>query len=252
MAEPQVSVIIPTYNESECIAGTLRAVAGALSEAGLEYELLVVDDSSTDGTQQEVGRLALQDGRVRLLERPSPRSFGGSVMDGMRIARGQLSVIVMADLSDDPKIIPEMHKKFLEGADVVVGSRFLPGSKIEGYPPMKMLSNRLFNLSVMLFFLTPVQDTSNNFKAFRTSLARSLQPSSKSFEVGAELMMLMLMDGRKISEIPAGWRDRQAGKAKFLLKRMFIKYFSLFIRMLALRARRALGLASGKADPQKS
>ena len=227
-----VTVILPTRNEAECIGETLRRTAAELRRAGLSYEILVVDDESTDGTQEIVEKASAQDAGIALVRHPAPHSFGFSVRDGIGQANGEMCVIMMADLSDDPKFIPEMWKKFLEGCDVIVGSRFLAGSKIDRYPLPKMLSNRLFNAAVEIGLMRRISDSSNNFKAFRTSKAKLVPLGSQGFEVGAELLLRMMMAWEKVAEIPVSWSDRERGVAKFRLSGVFYKYFLLYLRML--------------------
>jgi glycosyltransferase involved in cell wall biosynthesis len=169
---------------------------------------------------------------ITLLNRDPPPGFGYSIRDAIRMANGQLSVVMMADLSDDPKFLPEMKQRFDEGYDVIVGSRFLPGAKTYNYPFLKMMSNRLFNNMVRLFFWTGIKDTSNAFKAFRTSEITQVPIESRGFEVSAEMMLRMLIRKKKICEIPVTWTDRTAGQAKFKLYNTSINYFILFIKML--------------------
>ncbi|MCX8175211.1 MAG: glycosyltransferase family 2 protein [Candidatus Micrarchaeota archaeon] len=229
-----ITIILPTKNEAGCISKTLERLAQELSPSGLDYEVLVVDDESTDGTQEAVEKFAQKDSRVRLIRHPAPHGFGYSVRDALQAAKGRLAVIMMADLSDDPAFIPPMWEKHKEGYDVVVGSRFMKGSRLRSYPILKLISNRLFNIAVMVAFLTPISDTSNNFKAFDAQKARQIALESQGFEAGAELMLKMLLSGAKIAQIPVSWSDRSDGKAKFRLSGVFLKYFLLFLKMLKL------------------
>ncbi len=231
----QLSIIIPTWNENEIIEKTINSISSSLEKDNLEYEILVMDDESNDGTVKIVQSLSLKNPKIQLIKHQPPRSFGYSIKDAIQLAKGELSVIMMADLSDDPKYLKEMYQKYKEGYLVIVGSRFLKGSKVYDYPFLKMVSNRLFNIAVMVGFFTNINDTSNNFKAFDTKKAKSISLESKSFEVGAELMLKMLIKGEKITQIPVSWTDRTKGQAKFKLKNTFIKYFVLFLKMLKLR-----------------
>lgn len=231
-----VSIIMPTKNEAECIGETLRAVGGRLKKDGLSYEILVVDDDSSDGTQEEVEREAKRSRNIRLIRHPPPHCFGYSLRDGVKLAKGKMLVIMMADLSDDPKYLLHMWKRVNEGYDVVGGSRFLRGSSMSSYSAAKLLSNRLFNLAVQVFLLSPgVSDSSNNFKAFRAAAAKKVLLESAGFEAGAELFLRMLISGAKVAELPVSWADRSGGTAKFRLSGAVFKYFRLFLTMFALK-----------------
>ena len=229
-----VSIIIPTKNEAECIGETLRTVTEQLKSDSLSYEILVVDDDSTDGTQDVVQEFYAHDKGVHLVRHPAPHCFGYSVRDGVKMANGEMIVIMMADLSDDPKYLKPMWDRMKQGYDIVIGSRFLPGSQLVSYPILKHISNRLFNLAIQFSLLTGITDSSNNFKAFRASMAKKVPLDSASFEVGAELFLRMFIGSAKVSEIPVSWADRAQGKAKFKLSAVFLKYFWLFLKMFKL------------------
>ncbi|MBI5223431.1 glycosyltransferase family 2 protein [Candidatus Micrarchaeota archaeon] len=230
----QISVILPTRNEAECIKTSLSTLTSELKSDSLDYEILIVDDGSNDGTQQAVLDFSKSDPRVKLIARSPPYGFGISIREGIAKANGELTVIMMADLSDDPRFIRPMWEKFQQGYDVIVGSRFMSGSKVIDYPILKNICNRLFNYSVMLMFWTSINDTSNNFKAFRSSKVKTIGADSNGFEVGAELMVRMLLAKYKVVQIPVSWQDRTAGTAKFKLSKTFDRYFSLFLKMIKL------------------
>ncbi|MFA5049581.1 MAG: glycosyltransferase family 2 protein [Candidatus Micrarchaeia archaeon] len=231
----QLSIIIPTWDEEGNIENTINSIALTLEKDNLAYEILIVDDNSSDKTIEIVNKLSQKNSNIRLIRHQPPRSFGYSIRDGIQLSNGELIVIMMADLSDDPRYLKEMYFKYKEGNSVIVGSRFLKGSKVDSYPFLKMISNRLFNLAVMVGFFTNINDTSNNFKAFDSRKAKKIKLECKSFEVGAELMLKMLIKGEKITQIPVSWTDRTKGEAKFKLKNTFLKYFLLFLKMLKLK-----------------
>ncbi len=229
-----LTVVIPTWNEAGNIGKALEQASAVLEKAGISYEILVMDDASGDGTDKIVNQFAQRNPNVRFVAHPPPAGFGYSIRDGIRMANGGAVVIMMADLSDDPAFLPDMLARIKEGCDVVVGSRFLPGSKIYGYRPLKMLSNRLFNLSVQACFLTGINDTSNAFKMFRTALVRDLPISSRGFTVSAEMMLRMKIAGFSVCQVPVSWTDRTEGTAKFRLRNTFYNYFLLLLGMAKL------------------
>jgi len=227
-----ISVILPTRNEAEGIADCISKISDTLVKQKLSYEILVMDDDSADGTKNIVSKLSKTNKNIRLVNRSPPYGFGYSIRDGIQLADSKMTAIMMADLSDNPVFLRNMKEKLDEGCDCVNGSRFVKGSKIIGYSPLKYLSNRMFNIAVMAGFFTGVTDTSNNFKAFRTDRAKTVKLDSRGFEVGAELMLKMLVNKMKICEVPVTWEDRTSGTAKFRLRSNFIKYFLLFLKML--------------------
>lgn len=230
--EKELTVVIPTWNEEGSIKAALESVADVLERNGTAYEILVMDDKSKDRTAEIVNAFASRNPNVRLVSREPPAGFGYSIRDGIRMAKGESSVVMMADLSDDPSYLPGMLSRMKEGCDVVVGSRFLKGSKIYDYPLLKHVCNRLFNVSVQVCFLTGINDTSNAFKMFRTRLVRELPIESRGFTVSAEMMLRMMIAGHRICQVPASWTDRAHGEAKFRLQNTFYNYFLLLLRMV--------------------
>jgi len=232
--QKQFSVIVPTRNESECIEKTLGKIVETLEKGGIGYEILVMDDNSKDGTKEKVEKAAEKNPKIKLVNRSEPYGFGYSIRDGIRMAKGEYSVIMMADLSDDPELLPKIKERMDTGCDAVVCSRFMKGSEVRSYPFLKMVSNRLFNWTVGIAFNLGTGDASNAYKCFRTSMARELPVESRSFQVSAEILIRMRLKKAKICEIPASWEDRSAGEAKFRLGNTFISYFVLFLKMFRL------------------
>lgn len=150
--DTEMSIIVPTRNEAECIEKTLGKICEALEKGGIGYEILVMDDNSRDGTKEKVAELAKRNPRIRLVNRGEPYGFGYSIKDGLRMAKGKYSVVMMADLSDDPELLPKIKEKMDLGCDAVVCSRFMKGSEVRRYPFLKMVSNRLFNWTVGIAF----------------------------------------------------------------------------------------------------
>jgi dolichol-phosphate mannosyltransferase len=238
------------------VGKTLGKISDVCGKARMDYEILVMDDGSKDGTKDIVAGIAAKNGNVRLVNRKEPFGFGYSIRDGIRMASGKYAAIMMADLSDDPELLPKIKEKMDGGAgcrvpdagcDVVVCSRFMKGSEVRRYPFLKMASNRLFNWTVGIAFNLGTGDASNAYKCFRTEMVRKLEAGdgelgtgngkpieSRGFQVSAEILMRMKLAGAKICEIPASWEDRSAGEAKFKLGNTFISYFVLFLKMFKL------------------
>lgn len=230
--DSMISIIIPTRDEAANIKTALDKTAAAMKAAKLEYEILVMDDGSKDSTIDIVKKAAATNKSIVPVQRAAPYGFGISICDGIKRAKGDACVVLMADLSDDPALIPIMKQKMDQGADMVIGSRFLSGAKISGYPFAKMASNRAFNLAIQVGLLTGVKDSSNAFKMFRTGIARSLTLNSQGFEISAEITAKFIIRKAKIVEIPANWAEREGGEAKFKLGKESSRYFRLYLDII--------------------
>jgi dolichol-phosphate mannosyltransferase len=227
----KVSVVIPAHNEAEVIAPTVGAVAATLDAAGRDYEIVVVDDASTDGTAQVVQGLADQNPRIRCYRSHYSGGFGFAVRAGLEVFTGDAVAIVMGDGSDDPRDVVRYFDLIDEGYDCAFGSRFVPGSSVRAYPRFKLLVNRIVNLGIRLLFRHGYNDTTNAFKAYRREVIDSVQPLlSHHFNLTVELPLKAVVRGHSYGIVPITWTNRAAGVSKLGLKEMGSRY--LFIVLL--------------------
>jgi dolichol-phosphate mannosyltransferase len=227
-----LSVVIPARDEEGGIAGTVRSLAAALGREGIDYEVLVIDDASTDGTPKVVARLAEEDPGVRCLRSPYPNGFGFAVRAGLEGFRGDAVAIVMADGSDDPEDLVAYHRLLEAGYDCAFGSRFMTGAQISDYPRVKLVVNRAVNLFIRLLFAHGYNDTTNAFKAYRREVIETVQPLlSQHFNLTVELPLKAVVRGHSYAIVPIRWRGRVQGSSKLRLEEMGSRY--LFIVLLA-------------------
>jgi glycosyltransferase involved in cell wall biosynthesis len=252
----KLSIIIPAHNEEKVIKSTIMRVAKDLR--GRNFEIVIVNDNSSDGTAKIIDSLARRMKNVRpvhkLADEPGPKGMGSALIMGFSKARGDVLIPFMGDLSDDPKDILKMEKKIEEGYDVVVGSRFMKGGSTENYPSMKMVANRAWNNIFAFLFGMKVKDISNAFKAYRAFVIKKVKPRSKGFDITAEIVLKARIAGFKISEVPVSWSERKKSQGvskfgSFSLKFVFTKLprigysygslaFRLWIEYLSQRVRR--------------
>jgi dolichol-phosphate mannosyltransferase len=222
------SVVIPAYEEAETIEPTLREVVAALRRHELDYEVVVVDDSSRDRTSDVVAAVAAEDERVRCIRNPHPNGFGYAVRAGLETYAGDAVAIVMADGSDDPNDLVLYFRVLEAGYDCAFGSRFMPGATVAGYPRFKLLINRVVNLGIRALFQHGYNDTTNAFKAYRREVIDQVGPFlSPHFNLTVELPLKAIVRGFSYAIVPTSWRDRSAGQSKLALREMGSRY--LFI-----------------------
>ena len=225
---PRFSIVMPALNEADSISPVLAALSAALEAAAIPHEILVVDDHSTDATQAAVAQVSARYPDVRCIANDNPRGFGFAVRTGLDTFTGEVVAIVMADGSDPPEDVVRCYEELVQGYDCVFGSRFLPGSRVEGYPGLKLAINRLANFFLRLLFGIPLNDTTNAFKLYRRETIDGLRPLlSNHFNLTVELPLKAIARGYTYSVIPIGWRNRHAGASKLKLKEMGSRY--LFI-----------------------
>jgi dolichol-phosphate mannosyltransferase len=224
----KLSVVIPAHNEAGSIAETLRVTINALDGAGIDHEILVIDDASVDGTPAVVEALAQEHPQVICLGSHHPRGFGFAVRSGLERFSGDAVAIMMADGSDDPADLVRYHELLEQGYDCVFGSRFMAGSKIYDYPRPKLVVNRMANWFIRVLFRHHFNDTTNAFKAYRREVIATVQPLlSNHFNLTVEIPLKAIVRGHSFAVIPISWRNRTSGESKLAMKEMGSRY--LFI-----------------------
>src|SRR5258708_7398831 len=161
----KLSIIVPAQNEEQNIGDCLQELCEKVGrQQNIPLEVIVVDDNSTDGTAEIVRKVQLHYPEVRLVQRRPPAGFRRAIRVGLDAVQGDVVVIYMADLSDDPHDVVKYYRKIQEGYDCVFGSRFMTGSKVEKYPKMKLIVNRIVNRCIQWMFWTKFNDLTNAFK----------------------------------------------------------------------------------------
>jgi dolichol-phosphate mannosyltransferase len=226
-----LSIVIPAHNEEKNIEGTVAGLQRVLRREGIPYELMLVDDNSTDATGEVLKRLAASDPAVVAVRREPPRGFGRAVRAGLEKATGDVIVICMADQSDSPEDVAMYYGKIEEGYDCVYGSRFLRGSRCVNYPRFKLLVNRLVNRMMQLLFWTRFNDLTNSFKAYRSYVIHDIWPlKACHFNITIELSLNALIRGYTIAQVPISWQGRTWGSSNLHLSEMGRRYLSTLLR----------------------
>jgi dolichol-phosphate mannosyltransferase len=224
----KLSVVIPAHNECESIGVTVRALTAELRREAIPYEIVVVDDGSSDGTGEAVLEIATEDQSVRCVRSPRPPGFGNAVRTGLDEYTGDAVAIVMADLSDAPADLVRYHRTLEEGFDCAFGSRFVRGGRVSDYPKVKLVLNRLVNLGIRVLFRHGYNDTTNAFKAYRREVIDNVQPLlSHHFNLTVEIPLKAIVRGHSYAVVPISWTNRTHGVSKLKLQEMGSRY--LFI-----------------------
>jgi len=227
-----LSVVIPAHNEVGLVASTVQGLHDALAAAGVPHELVVVDDASRDGTGALLDELVQQLPALRVVHRQPPPGVGRAIRAGLSAVRGAAAVIVMADGSDRPADVCAYYRLLQQGYDAVFGSRFAAGGTVEGYPPLKLVINRIGNQALRLLFGRSENDLSNAFNSYRTELLRAIGPlESDHFEIFVELPLKTLAAGARVATTPVEWHGRRAGASKLKLAQQLPRYAAVILRL---------------------
>lgn len=206
----QISVVVPAYNEEERLGETLPHLWRALRRRFGSFEIIVVDDGSTDGTASLVREYADGAAHVSLLSCEGNRGKGHAVRKGVLAAAGSHILFTDADLSTPVREVRKLLRVIGEGADVAIGSRALSESRIVEYQPFyRVLMGKTFNRMVHLLVLRGIADTQCGFKCFRREAAREIFSRCRidGFSFDVEALFLARKLGYSIREVGVLWRN---------------------------------------------
>ncbi|MCL4421956.1 MAG: polyprenol monophosphomannose synthase [Actinobacteria bacterium] len=212
-------VVLPTYQEAANIDTVLRRLRAAVPDA----TILVVDDSSPDGTSQLAEKVGEELGQVEVLSRPGKAGLGTAYRAGFSwgLERGYEAFVEMdADLSHDPDAIPSLLAPLASTYEVVVGSRYIPGGHIPDWSWHRRLLSRAGNVYAAFVLGLPITDLTSGFRAYRASVLRridlgTVRADSYGFQI--EMVNRAVMAGARVTEVPIRFVDRVEGESKMSL-----------------------------------
>lgn len=239
MSPERVLVVIATYNEIDSLPRLFVAIRGVLPEA----ELLVVDDNSPDGTGRWCDEQASVDARFHVLHRPGKQGLGSATILGLQYAVDQgydVAITMDADQSHDPAYLPPLIRALDDPADdpvdLTIGSRYVPGGRIDGWPLHRRIMSRIINRYARWMLRLSVNDCSGAYRCFRVASLRKFPfttARSAGYGLLEELLWLMRRHGLRAREIPIVFGDRALGRSKISMGEAWRAVFT--IAQLALR-----------------
>jgi dolichyl-phosphate beta-glucosyltransferase len=207
---PELSVVIPCYNEEQRLPRTIEQIERYLGSSGVNYELILVDDGSVDGTRSIMDAAAKRNRAVRLEALPRNRGKGRALAEGVAAARGAEILVTDADLSTPIEELDKLRAELRGGAGVAIASRALRGSRVEVSQPIyRVLMGKAFNLLVQAVLLPGIWDTQCGFKLFRADVAHDAfaKLTTDGFGYDPEVLYLAKKSGVRIAEVPVIWRN---------------------------------------------
>lgn len=213
------SIVVPAFNEEARIKKAVREISRYLNASRSKWELIVVDDGSTDSTPRILGRLAASVPQLRILHVGQNHGKGDAVRQGLGMARGHTVIFTDCDLSTPVSEIQRAAAWIEKGYDFAIGSRAAPGARIPAPSPLqRRISSRIFNSIVRIYLGLGFADTQCGFKAFSRRAARLMAREGKiaGFAFDIELLLLARRHSLRVKEFPVVWRDRSDSKISLL------------------------------------
>ncbi len=217
MSEPRFSIVIPAYNEADRIHPTLDKLLAYFRARQCPFEILVIDDGSGDKTVEEVERR--DEPELELIRLPSNRGKGAALRRGVAASRGNLVLIMDADLAIPIDELPRFESALSDGFDMACGSREHPGSRsLTRLPFHRVLMGKIFNWIVRSLRLSQSRDTQCGFKLFRGGPAREVFPLCQvnRFALDVEALLIARRLGYRIVEVPVSWRHVPVSRVHLL------------------------------------
>jgi dolichyl-phosphate beta-glucosyltransferase len=221
--EIEISVVVPAYNEEERLNSTLPHLWRSLKRRFNKFEIIVVDDGSTDGTSELVSRFSDEYSEVRLIHYEKNRGKGYAVRTGVLAAVGYYVLFSDADLSTPVREIRKLLKVLSEGYDVAIGSRATREARIIKYQPFyRVLLGKTFNKLVQLLTVRGISDTQCGFKCFKRNAAREIFDCCRidGFSFDVEALFVARHKGFEIAEIGVLWRNNPMSKVNPVIHSM--------------------------------
>lgn len=207
-----VSIVVPTYNERQNLPRLVEAIAAHLKDR--PYEIVVVDDSSPDGTGDLAADLA-KTYPLRLLRRPAKSGLGSAYRDGFQAARGGLIFEMDADLSHDPRYIPALVEAIEQGADIAIGSRYVAQGRIVGWNWYRKLVSGVGNGLAKILLGLRIRDVTSGYRCYArhaSNIVQNVRSDGYAFQV--EALWLARKQGLRVVEVPITFENRTVGKSK--------------------------------------
>src|SRR3990170_2743065 len=208
---PAVTVIIPAYNEEKTIAGVISDTNLVMETLDIPYEIIVIDDGSTDKTGQIASHF-----RATVLSNQENRGKGYALRKALLYAHGDIIVTIDADGEHKPKEIPDLINPLLGGADMVSGSRFL-GNQSEVTTRLNMIGNNFFNVAIMALTGRQITDSQTGFRAIRRDVLDELNLESDGYDIETEITVKGLRNGFVFKEVPVTCERRKHSLSKLKL-----------------------------------
>jgi dolichol-phosphate mannosyltransferase len=227
----KVTILAPAYNEEDAIDQFVNAVMPHLDD---DWEILVVDDGSTDSTPQRLEALAATNPKLRVVTHEQNAGIGAAIATGFAEIPGGIIVTMDADLSHPLDLLPDLVAG-CNTADACYGSRFVPGGGMVGVPLWRSAISQIANVILRTAYRSPTRDLTTGYRAYRAEAVHGLDLVGEGFETQLEITIRLIAAGKSIDEVPLVLTTRVAGESKMRYLSLIPAYGMMSLRLLGLR-----------------
>ena len=228
-----LSIIIPVRNEAQNITPLVLQLSEILSNrAHLEYEVIFIDDYSSDNTVALLNAISQKNSAIKVIEKQFEKiGVGVSFKLGVSHCKGEIILVMDADFSHNPADIPKLLNELNEETDLVIGSRYIKGSRYYIQSSRKVLS-KLFNSFLKHLFRVPISDITSGFRLVKKTKLLNLKLTAEKFDIHPEINLKAALSNFQIKEVPIEFIQRRRGKSKLNYMPMLLRYCRLISNLL--------------------
>src|SRR3989339_2056100 len=228
----EISIVIPTYNEKENIQKLIPHIEKVLKKNNLLAEIIIIDDNSPDGTGKKAEELNNIYKNIKVINRKNKEGVGSARRLGFSEASKEIILSMEGDNTHNPDYIPNFIKEIEQGADLVIGSRYLKDSKIINWPLKRRIISKIANFIARFFAGTKITDVTNGYRTFTKKMFDKLKIESYSYPFNMEFACEATSRGFKVKEIPIVFIDRKKGSSKLSVKNEFFSFIATAFRFM--------------------
>eukprot|EP00386_Alphamonas_edax_P007769 GDKI01025806.1.p1 GENE.GDKI01025806.1~~GDKI01025806.1.p1 ORF type:complete len:240 (-),score=91.03 GDKI01025806.1:171-890(-) len=219
MVKNRYSVILPTYNEKDNLPIIIVMLINTFKQHNIDFEILVVEDNSPDGTAEVYKKLQklYPEERLLMLQRPGKLGLGSAYIDGLAKTTGDHIILMDADFSHHPKFIPEfIQQQAQTGCEVVTGSRYIVGGGVSGWDLRRVFTSRVANYLASVLLNPGVSDLTGSFRLYKREVLEKVMPlmQSRGYVFQMEIVVRAKQLGYRVAEVPITFVDRIFGESK--------------------------------------
>lgn len=227
------SLVIPAHNEAKNLPKLLKKAYSELRKTNEKFEIVVVNDSSTDNSYEVLERLKEQIKQLRTINRTKNPGVGYAIMEGLGSAKGNVIITMDGDLSHEPAEIPKFLIA-LNGCDMVCGSRYAKGGKAD-MALSRVVISTLFNLIFRSIIGLPIKDFTSGYRVYKKEVVKKISLKSKSFGIYIEIPIKAHLAGFRLTEIPISYHKREFGKSNLNYFRQGPEYLKVILEALKIK-----------------